>query len=32
VTEVLEAAGFTGIAFTEVNEPVYYGPDVGAPY
>jgi len=30
VTEMLEAAGFTGIAFTEVNEPVYYGPDVDA--
>ena len=30
VTEVLEAAGFTGVAFTDVREPVYYGPDVAA--
>jgi hypothetical protein len=30
VTEILHAAGFTGIAFTDVNEPVYYGPDVAA--
>ena len=30
VTEMLEAAGFAGIAFTELNEPVYYGPDVDA--
>ena len=28
VTEVLEAAGFADIAFTDVCEPVYYGPDV----
>ncbi|MBL7498798.1 methyltransferase domain-containing protein [Frankia sp. CNm7] len=30
VTEILRAAGFAGIAFTEVHEPVYYGPDVTA--
>jgi SAM-dependent methyltransferase len=30
VTQILEAAGFTGIAFTDVREPVYYGPDVAA--
>jgi SAM-dependent methyltransferase len=30
VTEVLETAGFTGVAFTDVSEPVYYGPDVAA--
>jgi hypothetical protein len=24
---VLGAAGFTGISFTDVHEPVYYGPD-----
>ncbi|MFB9840166.1 class I SAM-dependent methyltransferase [Actinoallomurus acaciae] len=30
VTRMLEAAGFAGIAFTEVREPVYYGPDVTA--
>lgn len=30
VREILEAAGFTGVAFTEVHEPVYYGPDVTA--
>jgi SAM-dependent methyltransferase len=28
VTEILEAAGFAGVAFTDVHEPVYYGPDV----
>jgi SAM-dependent methyltransferase len=28
VTEILGAAGFTDIAFTDVDEPVYYGPDV----
>ena len=28
VTETLRAAGFTGVAFTDVHEPVYYGPDV----
>src|SRR5262249_19734300 len=30
VTEILEAAGFAGVAFTDVREPVYYGPDVAA--
>jgi SAM-dependent methyltransferase len=30
VTKLLEAAGFTGVAFTDVREPVYYGPDVAA--
>ena len=30
VKEILAAAGFTGIAFTDVHEPVYYGPDVAA--
>jgi SAM-dependent methyltransferase len=30
VTEILESAGFTGVAFTDVREPVYYGPDLAA--
>jgi SAM-dependent methyltransferase len=30
VTEILHAAGFAGVAFTDVGEPVYYGPDVAA--
>jgi SAM-dependent methyltransferase len=30
VTEILQAAGFAGVAFTDVREPVYYGPDVAA--
>ncbi len=30
VTEILEAARFADVAFTEVCEPVYYGPDVAA--
>jgi SAM-dependent methyltransferase len=30
VTRILEAAGFTGVSFTDVREPVYYGPDVAA--
>jgi len=30
VTEILQAAGFADIAFTDVREPVYYGPDVAA--
>jgi SAM-dependent methyltransferase len=30
VTGILEAAGFTDVAFTDVHEPVYYGPDVAA--
>ncbi|MDQ0374597.1 class I SAM-dependent methyltransferase [Cellulomonas humilata] len=29
-TEILEAAGFVDISFTDVEEPVYYGPDVVA--
>jgi hypothetical protein len=28
VKEILEAAGFIGVTFTDVHEPVYYGPDV----
>jgi SAM-dependent methyltransferase len=28
VTEILETAGFADIAFTDVREPVYYGPDL----
>jgi len=30
VREILRAAGFSDVAFTEVDEPVYYGPDVAA--
>jgi SAM-dependent methyltransferase len=30
VTEILLAAGFADVAFTDVREPVYYGPDVAA--
>ncbi|HEV8563254.1 MAG TPA: methyltransferase domain-containing protein [Actinophytocola sp.] len=30
VKEILQAAGFAGIAFIDVHEPVYYGPDVAA--
>ena len=30
VTEILEAARFADVAFTDVREPVYYGPDVAA--
>jgi ubiquinone/menaquinone biosynthesis C-methylase UbiE len=30
VKEILEGAGFAGLGFTDVNEPVYYGPDVEA--
>lgn len=30
VTDILHAAGFTGVTFTDVREPVYYGPDVAA--
>jgi SAM-dependent methyltransferase len=29
-TALLEAAGFADITFTDVSEPVYYGPDVDA--
>jgi hypothetical protein len=30
VQQILEAAGFADVAFTDVHEPVYYGPDVSA--
>jgi SAM-dependent methyltransferase len=30
VKEILGAAGFVDVAFTDVDEPVYYGPDVAA--
>jgi SAM-dependent methyltransferase len=30
VTELLEGAGFGDVTFTDVSEPVYYGPDVDA--
>jgi ubiquinone/menaquinone biosynthesis C-methylase UbiE len=30
VKEILQAAGFAGVAFTDVHEPVCYGPDVAA--
>ena len=30
VTEILRAAGFVDVAFTDVHEPVYYGQDVAA--
>jgi SAM-dependent methyltransferase len=30
VTGILETAAFTDVAFTDVREPVYYGPDVSA--
>jgi ubiquinone/menaquinone biosynthesis C-methylase UbiE len=30
VKEILEAAGFADVGFTDVREPVYYGPDVAA--
>ena len=30
VTQILEAAGFADVTFTDVREPVYYGPDVAA--
>jgi SAM-dependent methyltransferase len=30
VTELLEGAGFADVTFTDVGEPVYYGPDVDA--
>jgi SAM-dependent methyltransferase len=30
VKQILQAAGFVGVAFTDVHEPVYYGPDVAA--
>jgi SAM-dependent methyltransferase len=28
VTEILEAAGFVGVTFTDVRQPMYFGPDV----
>ncbi len=30
VRGILQAAGFAGVTFTDVHEPVYYGPDVAA--
>jgi SAM-dependent methyltransferase len=30
VRAILEAAGFAGVAFADVREPVWYGPDVAA--
>ncbi|WP_216216676.1 class I SAM-dependent methyltransferase [Amycolatopsis aidingensis] len=30
VTELLEAAGFAEVTFTDVHEPVYYGADIAA--
>lgn len=30
VTETLEAAGFTDVTFTDVREPVYFGPNVAS--
>jgi SAM-dependent methyltransferase len=30
VTQILRAAGFADVAFTDVHEPVFYGPDVAA--
>jgi ubiquinone/menaquinone biosynthesis C-methylase UbiE len=32
VEEILAAAGFTEVAFSEVDKPVYYGRDVGAAF
>jgi ubiquinone/menaquinone biosynthesis C-methylase UbiE len=29
-TEILETAGFDDVTYTDVHEPVYYGPDVAA--
>ena len=29
---ILAAAGFTGVSFAGVNEPVCYGPDAGVAY
>ena len=29
---ILTAAGFTDVGFTDVHEPVYYGPDSGAAF
>ena len=30
VKQILGAAGFADVVFTDVHEPVYYGPDVAA--
>jgi len=30
MTGILEAAGFAGVTFTDIRQPVYYGPDVAA--
>jgi SAM-dependent methyltransferase len=30
--QLLSAAGFTDVTFTDVNEPVYYGPDTAAAF
>jgi SAM-dependent methyltransferase len=30
VTKLLQTAGFTDVTFTDVDEPVYYGPDLAA--
>jgi hypothetical protein len=30
VTTILDAAGFVELSFTDIHEPVYYGPDVAA--
>jgi SAM-dependent methyltransferase len=30
VTGILQAAGFADVSFTDVHEPMYFGPDVGA--
>jgi SAM-dependent methyltransferase len=30
VKQILGAAGFTGVAFTDVHQPVYYGPNITA--
>jgi SAM-dependent methyltransferase len=32
VNGVLTASGFTGLDFTDVHEPVYYGPDTGTAF
>ena len=30
MTEILEAPGFADVTFTDVDEPVYYGPNVAS--
>lgn len=32
VSSILGAAGFTGIGFAEIQEPVHYGPDIASAY